>query len=314
MVIAGVSVDPGTNRRATVPVARLATGPDVHLTVEVVHGAQPGPSLLLSGAVHGDEPIGVEVIREVLDRLDPQQMAGTVIAVPVVNVIGFLSESRYLPDRRDLNRSFPGSSRGSLAAQMAHLLMTEVVTHCDYGIDYHCGTNERTNYPNVRAELTDPETRKLAQAFGAPLMVNSKGPKGSLRRAAVQAGARVLLYEGGEARRFDEFAVVAGIEGTMRVLAELGILRRGASPPDEPSREARRTHWIRAVRGGIFRPVVRLGDMVRRRQTLGLITDLSGDARIELKARHDGLVFGLRQSPLVYRGDAVLHLAELREG
>ncbi len=311
--IAGTTVEPGSKHTITLPVARLATGAEVHLTLEVLHGRDPGPALWLSGALHGDEPIGVEVIRQVLERIRPKEMAGTVIAIPVVNVIGFMSESRYLPDRRDLNRAFPGSKRGSLAAQMANLFMTEVVQHCQYGIDFHCGSNDRSNYPNVRAQLSDPETRELAVAFGAPLMVGSKPPQGSLRAAGVDAGARVLLYEGGEAKRFDEFAVRAGVEGTLRVLVALGIWKGPAPAVEGPVREASRTHWVRAARGGIFRPTVRLGDTLDHKQPLGVITDLNGDSRIELRARYGGMVFGLRLSPLVYRGDAVAHIAELVE-
>ncbi len=311
LTIAGETIEPGQKRTITLPVARLATGAEVHLTLEVLRGRKPGPALWLSGAVHGDEPIGVEVIRQVLEHLDPAEMAGTVVAIPVVNVIGFMSESRYLPDRRDLNRAFPGSKKGSLAAQMAKLFMTEVVQHCAYGIDFHCGSNDRSNYPNLRAELSDPETRELAVAFGAPLMVGSKPPQGSLRAAGVAAGARVLLFEGGEAKRFDEFAVRAGVEGSLRVLVALGILSGPAPVIAGPVYEAARTHWVRAVRGGIFRPLVRLGEKVDDKQPLGVITDLSGESRVELKARYDGMVFGLRLSPLVYRGDAIAHIAEL---
>ena len=313
LVIGGRTVAPGERTRIEIPIARLVTGADLELTLEVLRGPEAGPSIWLSGAVHGDEPIGVEIIRQVLDRLDPADLRGTVIAVPIVNVIGFLSESRYLPDRRDLNRSFPGSKQGSLAARLANIFMREVVRQCQFGIDIHCGSGGRSNFPNVRCNLSDPETRAMAEAFGAPLMVNSRPPKGSLRRAALSADARVLLFEGGEAKRFDDLAVRAGVDGILRTLAAVAIWHGSPPAATDPTRESHETYWLRARLGGILRPTIELGQIVERGQSIGIITDVSGETRTTVKARAGGMVFGLRLSPLVYRGDAVAHVAKLVE-
>src|SRR5690606_22188097 len=194
------------------------------LPVHVLHGREEGPTVWMNAAIHGDELVGVEVIRRVLATLDPRTIRGTVLAVPIVNVLGAMTADRYLPDRRDLNRSFPGSPRGSLAARIAHLMMTEVVAKCEVGIDLHTGSDRRTNLPQVRADLDDPRTRELAEAFGAPVMLHAEVRDGPLREAAGQVGATVLLYGGREAWRVGEGAIAAGVEGVRRVLARLGLV------------------------------------------------------------------------------------------
>jgi predicted deacylase len=307
--IGGRPTPPGRRTRVEIPAARIATGAWFHLTVEAVRGVRPGPVIWLSGAIHGDEPIGVEIIRQVLEHVDPTTFSGTLLAVPIVNVFGFISQSRYLPDRRDLNRSFPGSSKGSLGAQLAELFMTEVVSHCAFGIDFHCGSNDRVNHPNVRGNLDDPETQRLARAFGAPVMVHSKPPRGSLREAASAVGVRTLLFEGGEANRFDAGAVREGVDGVLRCLSALDMWDGEPRAAGHSAWESRRTFWQRAPRSGILRPTVELGDVVSKGQTIGYITDISGDERRPVAARNEGLVFGLRLAPLVHRGDAIAHLA-----
>ena len=247
--IADNTVAPGRRRRFELPIARLMSGTPVALPVVVLHGREDGPTVWLSGAVHGDELCGVEIIRLVLEALEPSAMSGTVIAVPVVNVHGFNTGQRYLPDRRDLNRSFPGSPRGSLAARIAHLLLTEVVGRCSAGIDLHTGSDHRTNLPQIRADLDDAETLRLAEAFGAPVSIHSRTRDGSLRQAATEVGATVLLYEGGEALRFDPTAIAAGRDGTMRVLAELGMILGQADQLGDRFRVASRQRTQLAVDG-----------------------------------------------------------------
>lgn len=314
--IAGTSVPAGARERVEIPIARLTTGDRIHLPVEVVHGGREGPTLWLSGAVHGDELDGVEIIRRVLNALRASSLAGTVLAVPIVNVFGFVAENRYLPDRRDLNRSFPGAARGSMASRLAHLFMDEIVARCSTGIDFHCGSDDRENLPQVRADLDDERTRKLALAFGAPVTLHGRPPDGSLRKAAVKAGARTLLYEGGEARRFTPEAIRTGVEGTLRVLTALDMIegsRQGTDrhPTGSPETvEARSSHWIRAGRSGICRLDVELGQRVERRERVGVIADALGDERRILRARKPGIVVGRRINPLVYQGEAVVHLAD----
>ena len=203
-------VAPGRTATGELPISRLVTGTQISLPIQVVHGRKPGRTVWISAAVHGDEIAGVEIIRRVTRSLNARTMSGTLIAVPIVNVHGFLNGDRYLPDRRDLNRSFPGSPNGSLAARIANLFMTEIVKRCDVGIDLHTGSDHRTNLPHVRGDLDDPETRKLAEAFGAPIMLHARVRDGSLRAAATESGATMLLFEGGEAWRFDAPAIEVG--------------------------------------------------------------------------------------------------------
>ena len=196
--IGGVRIRSGTVRALELPITRLVTGADVTLPVRVVHGREDGPRIWIDAAIHGDEVAGVEVVRQVMAGLDPKTFRGTLVAVPIVNVLGFMTGDRYLPDRRDLNRSFPGSPRGSLASRIAHLFMREIVAGCEVGIDLHTGSDRRSNLPQVRADLDDPRTRELAAAFGAPVMLHAGIRDGSLRHAAGEHGAKVLLYEAGE--------------------------------------------------------------------------------------------------------------------
>jgi hypothetical protein len=241
--------------------------------------------------------------------LDPKTFRGTLVAVPIVNVLGFLNGDRYLPDRRDLNRSFPGSARGSLASRIAYLFMKEIVAGCEVGIDLHTGSDRRSNLPQVRADLDDPGTRELAQAFGAPVMLHAKIRDGSLRHAAREQGAKVLLYEGGENLRFDAYAVDAGVIGVRRVLASLGMTEPVDEPHPEPSLECRSSGWVRARRTGILHLDVALGQSVTEGERLGTLFDSFGKTLRAVYASRDGIVIGRTEAPLVNSGDAVVHIA-----
>lgn len=308
---AGEEIRAGRARQFEIPAGRLPSGSFLHLPVEVVHGLGRGPVVWLSGAIHGDEIVGVEIIRQVLEEVDPSRLAGTLVAAPVVNVFGFVSESRYLPDRRDLNRSFPGSRGGSLAARLARLFMDEVVGRCSFGIDYHAGSDDRTNLPQIRGDLDDPETHRLATAFGAPIVIHSRPQKGTLRHAVLRKKKRVLLFEGGEPRRFSPEAVVAGVAGTLRALQALGMVEGAPAAPEHPPLEARSTYWVRASRGGIFRLEVELGQRVGIGTQLGIISDPAGRKGTPVRTRRGGVVLGHTVNPLVNLGDAVVHLAEV---
>lgn len=306
--VAGKRVRPGTRRQINLPAGRLPSGTELSLRLEVLHGTEPGPTVWLSGAIHGDEIVGVEIIRRVLETLDERELVGTIIAVPVVNVFGFVAESRYLPDRRDLNRSFPGSRRGSLASRLARLFVDHVLEPADFGIDFHAGSDDRTNLPQVRGNLDDEETRRLAIAFSAPLMLHAKTIRGSLRETAVKHGKRVLLFEGGEPRRFNPGPVQAGADGALRVLQALEMIE--ACPASMiQSAEARSTKWIRAPRGGIFHLQTRLGARVRRGELIGVITEPSGRGGREVRARASGMIMGHAVNPLVHQGDSLVHIA-----
>ena len=299
----------GTAKQLELPITRLITGADVGLPVRIVHGREDGPVVWINAATHGDEVVGVEVVRRLLATLSPRAMRGTLIAVPVVNVLGAASGERYLPDRRDLNRSFPGSPRGSLASRIAHLMMTEVVAKCEVGIDLHTGSDRRTNLPQVRADLDDPRTRDLAVAFGAPVMLHAKIRDGSLRHAAREQGAKVLLYEAGENLRFDAYAVDAGVLGVRRVLAALGMTEPVDEPPVEPSLECRSSGWVRARRTGILHLDAHLGQKVSDGERLGTLFDSFGKTLRAVYSNRDGIVIGRTEAPLVNSGDAVVHIA-----
>jgi predicted deacylase len=306
--IGGTTVAPGTREDIEIHVERLASGPWISIPAIVLHGRRPGPKLSVSAAVHGDEINGVEVIRRLVSDVRPEELAGTMIAVPVVNQLGFMSGQRYLPDRRDLNRSFPGSQRGALAGRLAHLFMAEIISRCDYGIDLHSGSDNRANLPQVRADLDDERTRAVAEAFGAPLMLHARLRDGSLREAATQAGMAMLLFEGGEDNRYDDYAIDCAYDGVRRVLALLEMLdgAPGTSGVPVTSRESR---WVRAQRGGLLRAQVELGDRVESRQVLGHLSDIFGRGNLAVRAPFDGIVIGQTRSPLTNQGDALFHIA-----
>lgn len=310
MHIAGHEIPPGHRKLFDIPVARLPTDTWLELPVIAINGRRPGPRLFLSAAVHGDELNGLGIIQRVVRLLDARRLAGAVIAVPVVNVFGFVNESRYLPDRRDLNRSFPGSPRGSLAARLAHLFMTEIAQRCQYGIDLHTGSFHRTNLPQVRANLRDPEARRCAEAFGAPIMLHSRVRDGSLRQAATERGIHVILYEAGEAGRFHEEPIAVGVSGVLRVMRALGMWDdEGVDPVATPLASAS-SHWVRARRSGILLLNTRLGRTVAPHEVLGVITDAFGTTLSSVRARTGGLVIGHTHRPLVNQGDALVHVAE----
>ncbi|MGB3536183.1 MAG: succinylglutamate desuccinylase/aspartoacylase family protein [Microcoleaceae cyanobacterium] len=310
--IGDTTVAAGQQQQIEIPVARLPTQTMISLPVIVINGSQPGPILWLSAAIHGDEINGVEIIHQVLKKISPQQLCGTIIAVPIVNVFGFIEQSRYLPDRRDLNRSFPGSMRGSLASRLAHLFMTEIVSRSTHGIDLHTASAHRTNLPQIRANLNDPQTYNCAKAFGAPVMIHSQTRDGSLRQAATQKGIPVLLYEAGEALRFDRQAIQIGVNGILQVMTSLGMYENQILPEliiEKTPTEIRKTHWVRASKSGILMLSVGLGSKVEKKQIIGVISDAFGNESVKVRSPYDGLVIGNQENPLVSQGDAVVHIA-----
>lgn len=306
-----VDIDPGAEKRLELRVARMLTGSWLSLPVVALNGVEAGPRIWLSAALHGDELNGLEIIRRVLQALDPLRLRGSIVAVPIVNVFGFEEQDRYLPDRRDLNRSFPGSPRGSLAARLAHLFVTEIMAPCQYGIDLHTGSHHRANLPQVRADLVDPETRRIAVAFGAPMMYDAPTISGSLRAVARQRGIHVLVYEAGEPLRFNAEAISTGVDGVLRVLQALGMIAAAPPASDAPVFEARERRWIRASRSGIFHLAVELGQEIERRGLLGELGDPLLNSRRPVRSSFAGMVIGFTRNPLVHQGDALVHLAKL---
>ena len=309
----GESVQPGERRTIDIPVSVLSNHTPVNLSVHVVHGKKPGPVMFVSAAVHGDEVIGVEIVRRLLKAPALKRLKGTLLCVPIVNAFGFISQSRYLPDRRDLNRSFPGSPKGSLANQLAHLFMTEVVQRCDVGIDLHSAAQHRTNLPQIRVSDEGERALELADAFGAPVVLQSSYREGSLRMAAHAAGVDVLVYEAGEALRFDEFAARVGVKGVLRVMKALAMIGpKSVSDTRTKPHFANSSHWMRAPRGGMLRAFRTIGDSVQTGDIIGVVSDPIGDDESELVVNTGGVIIGRTNMPGVHQGDALFHIAHVR--
>lgn len=304
-----VTVSPGQSARIELPIADLYTGTSLNMPVQVVCGRKPGPVLLVSAAVHGDELNGVEIIRRLLKHKQLKSLRGTLIAVPIVNVHGFLNQSRYLPDRRDLNRSFPGSPKGSIAGRMAHVFIDELVSKVDFGIDLHTGAINRSNLPQIRANLDDDTTLDLARAFATPVIVNSNIRDGSLRDCANELGIPMLIYEAGEALRFDEVSIRAGLRGVLNVMRYIDMLSKSKTVQAKKPLVARTTSWVRAPASGIISGKVKLGSSVAKGQTIAMISNPLGDTQEKVIAQFDGIVIGRSNLPLGHEGDALFNVA-----
>lgn len=313
-VIGNVSVKAGTQEAIELAIPALYTHNPMSCPVYVIHGKKPGPILFLSGAIHGDEINGVEIIRRVLKRKSLKQVKGTIIAVPVVNILGFISQTRYLPDRRDLNRSFPGSEKGSLAGRMAHLFLTEIVSKCTHGIDLHTAAIHRDNFPQIRAELNNPEIDRMARAFNSPVIVNTPVAAGTLRDAASKLKVPVIVYEAGEALRFSELAIRAGVKGVISVMRELEMIPKTKSRAKvmDPF-VASSSYWVRAAKSGILRASKSLGEKVTNNQVLGVISDPFGSTEETVVANGEGIIIGRTNIPLVNEGEALFHIAKFSD-
>jgi len=315
LTISGVTFKPGSRTTVELPAGRLYTHTPMTVPVHVVRGKSSGPRLFISAAIHGDEINGVEIIRRLLKLPALKRLKGTIIAVPIVNIHGLINHSRYLPDRRDLNRSFPGSEKGSLAARLAYMFMNEIVTQSTHGIDLHTGALHRDNLPQIRANLDDKETNNLAIAFDVPVIISSNLRDGSLREAAAEYGIPMLLYEAGEALRFNEVSIRAGVKGIINVMRSLGML----APSKSKSRKniepvvARSSSWVRASDSGILRAMVPLGSRVKKDTLLGVVADPFGETESRITSPFNGIVIGRTNLPLVNEGDALYHIARFED-
>lgn len=303
-------VAPGTRLTVELPVSSLSNHAHLAMPVHVLHGEEPGPVMFVSGVIHGDEIQGAEIIRRILVHPALGQMRGTLLAVPIVNSFGFINHTRYMPDRRDLNRSFPGSDRGSLASLVADLFFREVVMRSQFGIDFHTAALHRTNLPQVRVAPGDPHLLQLAEAFSPPVILVSRLREKSLRLCAGDAGVKVLLYEGGEALRFDEAAIDAGVKGSLRLMEHVGMVN--ALPKRAPVPEvvfSDSSGWVRAPEGGILHTIRRTGDRVGRHEVVGVVADPLGQQSVPVVSDDDGIIVGRTNLPIVNRGDALFHIA-----
>ncbi len=310
----GTSVAPGERALIQIPSAQLYTQTPLDIPVHVLHGRRPGPVLLVCAAIHGDELNGVEIIRRLLRMKGLKNLRGTLIAVPVVNVFGFIHKSRYLPDRRDLNRCFPGSEKGSLGARVAWQFRTGVMEHATHVIDLHTAAIYRSNLPQIRTNLETEVNEGMAKAFGVPVVLNAPLRDGTLRAAAQDEQIPVITYEAGEALRFEEGPIRAGVHGVVNVMRHLGMLRARRRPPKaaEPA-VARSSSWIRAERDGVFRPLVALGERIRKDQLLGYVSSPFTLDEVEIHSSFGGILIGRNNLPLVNEGEALFHIARFEE-
>lgn len=311
--ICGREITPGSREIIEFPLPPLSTHSALHMPVHVIRGKKPGPCLLVCAALHGDEINGIEIIRRLVGLNQLSRIRGTLIAIPIVNVYGFIHMSRYLPDRRDLNRSFPGSESGSLAGRLANLFMKEVVEKANYGIDLHTAAIHRDNFPQVRATLEDGETRRIAEAFHAPLIIDAGLRSGTIREAAIGMHIPWLVYEAGEALRFDEVSIRAGVRGIVNVMREIRMLPQSRRRKTFVPRVVRSNFWIRAPQSGILRLTAALGASVRKGDTLGFVADPYGGNEVRIVSPDGGIIIGRTNLPLVYEGDAMVHLARFRD-
>ena len=310
MVIAGRTIRPGESHEILLKISEFYTSDPVNIPLTVIRGKDPGPSVFMTAAIHGDELNGVEIVRHMIQQLDSTKIMGTLLLLPVVNRLGFLSHSRYLPDRRDLNRYFPGDPKGSSADRIAAIIFRQVVANADFGIDFHTAAVGGTNLPHVRADLSRREVRRLAKAFGTEVIVDAPGSPHSLRAACVASGVPTILYEGGETSRFQRRDIRKGIAGAYNVLADLGML---PIPLKEPRLQVilKTTEWVRAEKGGILDLIATPGELVYKHEELAVIENPFGREVSTVLAPFTGLVLGTTTRPMVNPGDAICHLAKL---
>lgn len=306
--IAGQSVPAGASADLKLKVSERYTGDAIHLPIRVLRAVKPGPSVFVTAAIHGEELNGVGIIHELMFGEPINLLAGSLLLVPIVNIFGFESQSRYMPDRRDLNRSFPGSKNGSLTARVANTVFEEVVKRCDYGIDLHTAATSRTNFPNIRGDLSKPGVRRLAKAFGCELMVHGQGPEGSFRREAVKSGCSVVILEAGEPLKIEPSVLEVGLRGVRNVLVELGMLEGELKRPAYQTRIDKST-WVRANVGGLLRFHVAPGQIVEEGQPIATNASVVGREYDVLTAPSDGIVLGMTTLPMVKPGEPVCHLA-----
>jgi len=307
--ILGETVHPGEHMTLDLQVARLYTRTTVEIPVVIRRAERDGPVLLLLAGVHGDEINGIDSVRRILQEVQERPLAaGTLVAIPVLNVFGFLAMQRQLPDGRDLNRFFPGSPRGSLASRLAHALVTEVLPAVDVVIDMHSGAARRHNHPHLRYTEGDENSLALAEVFDPPLIMKAPIRHKSLREHLVSLGRTYLLFEGGKAGSLDEDAIREAHRGITRVMLHLGLWS-GSPDTERGAVRVEASKWVRAPHAGLFHPLVENGSHVVEGMVLGSVTDPYGELAHQVKASFGGYVLCVNTAPVVNQGDALFHVA-----
>lgn len=311
-ILYGQEIPRGVSLSINLELPKLYNTP-TKLPIHVIRGRKNGPTIFVSAAIHGDELNGIEIIRRLRKLAILKKIRGTIILVPIVNIYGIMTLSRYLPDRRDLNRSFPGSTHGSLASRVAKIFFDEIVRKCDLGIDLHTASIHKSNLPQIRTNIENEYTFNLAKAFQAPVILHSELRDGSLRAVAQDEGIPILLYEAGEALRFDEKCIRIGVNGIINVLRESGMLTKMMKKIEKnPPIVTKSSQWIRSIESGMLRTIKALGDTVRQDEIIAFIDEALGDSSFELRAPFNGVIIGKSEIPLVQEGDAVFHIARFR--
>ena len=298
----------GEKKVINLQIARLISGTEIDLPIHVFRSKKAGPVILLSGGLHGDEVNGIEIIRRIIEsKVLNQLKCGSVIAIPVMNIYGFLNFSREVPDGKDINRFFPGNKTGSLASRVAYNLTRTVLKEIDFGIDFHTGGANRTNYPQIRYAPDDEKAVELAQIFNAPVSLASKMIDKSIRKEVHKMGKSMIVFEGGESMRFDEHAIQEGINGATKVLNHFDMLKAETSPNE--CHDFSESAWIRARNSGMVKLEKASGEFIEKGELLAIITDPFADFKTRIKAKEDGLIIGHNNAPLVNQGDALFHIA-----
>ncbi len=308
VLINGIRIRPGQSVNIELPIAKLPTHTLIDLPIFIRSAKEEGPTVLISGGVHGDEINGIFTAKRILEEIDSglELLKGTLIVIPLVNIYGFLSNSRTFPDGRDLNRSFPGNKKGSLASRIAYILSEQIIPQIDFGIDFHTGGRMLSNQPQIRVDFKDKVALDLASAFGTYYVVNSKHIEKSFRKAAFNARKHLLVFEGGESMRLDNFAIDEGILGTKRMLHHLGMID---SPiPPQSTLILKDSEWTRGKASGIFFSSVKLGESIKKGQIIARISDPYGQVIVPVKANSNGHVIGINNNPVVNVGDALIHI------
>ncbi len=302
-------VSPGEGLDTSYKISEGYSGKSVTIPLHIRKAVDDGPTIFVTAALHGDELNGTGAIREILADNSWTLRRGTVILIPVLNILGFERFSRYLPDRRDLNRSFPGSANGSLASQMAYRIFDGIVRHCDFGVDLHTAAVRRTNYPNVRADLANSRCEEMARVFGAGIILEGAGPEGSLRRAATDAGVPTVVVEGGEVWKMEPSVVNCMARGVINVLKHHEMID---GEPELPTKQTiiNRTKWLRAQRGGLIQLHVAPGDSVENGQAIATNCDLLNNAQNTLRSPMNGVVIGCSTLPAVRPGEPIVHIGK----
>jgi predicted deacylase len=300
-------IKPGEAKEVNMNVYRLPTRTIMEIPVHVYRSVKEGPVLLLSAGMHGDETNGIEIIRQLLRNGAFKKLKkGSVLAMPIINIISFLNHSRDLPDGKDLNRCFPGTQSGSLGSRIAYDIMHEIVPQIDMGIDFHTGGARINNYPQIRCVLKDHRNLELAKMFGAPFILNSGYREKSFRHEASRQGKSVLVYEAGESMRFNEKAITEGVNGCLRLMKNLEMI--DVEVPEGETKTLNDTTWVRANISGLFRTSKKYGSLIRKNEVIGIISDPYGEMEVSLKTPETGYIIGINNQPVINEGDALIHI------